>query len=350
MDFELRPIKVIPASEMDFDKLGFTFVPTPQMWLARYVGGVWTDLGLKPLGEFWLHPAAGALHYGQAIFEGMKARLTGGGEIVLFRPADNARRMAEGCRRLMMAVYPEDNFVRAVTETVLANKDYVPPPDKGALYIRPVIFASGPVLGVRPADEFIFLVFVAPVGPYFKEGFKPIKLMVTREFHRAAAGGVGCVKAAGNYAAGMFPSSQAKAAGYAETLYLDNNNRYYEEVGAANFFLRKGTEVATPSLADKSILPGFTRESILALAKDEGLKAVERDVAVDEIRAADECFCAGTAAVVTPIGVVNLDGKDVTIGDGGVGKYTRIFYDKLNAIMVKKTPDKHGWVVTIGKK
>lgn len=350
MDIELKPIKPLTPAEIDFDNLGFTFVPTKEMYIAKWAGGEWFDYGLRPVGEFWCHPAAGALHYGQAVFEGMKARLTPAGEVVLFRPADNARRMADGCRRLMMPPYPEDKFVAAVKDVVLANKEYIPPPEKGALYIRPVMFASGPVMGVRPADEYIFIVLVSPVGPYFKEGFKPIKLRVTREYHRAARGGVGCVKAAGNYAAGMFPSAQAKQAGYAEVLYLDNNNRHYEEVGAANFFLRKGDELATPSLADHSILAGFTRASVLTLAADEGLRAVERDVLVDEVRTADECFCTGTAAVITPIGAVNLDGVDITIGDGGVGKYARIFYDKLNAIMTKQAPDKYGWVVTIGRK
>jgi branched-chain amino acid aminotransferase len=350
MVFEIRPIAPVPPAEVDFDNLGFTFVPTAKMYVALYADGRWTDIGLTELGEFWMHPAGGALHYGQALFEGAKARLTGAGDVVLFRIIDNARRMAEGCRRLMMPVYDEGKFVDAVKETVLANKAYLPADEQGALYIRPVMFASGPVLGVKPAGEYIFLVIVSPVGPYFKEGFKPIKLKISKEYHRAVAGGVGCVKASGNYAAGMYPHSLAKEDGYAEILYLDSDNKHFEEVGAANFFLRKGNELATPSLDDKTILPGFTRASVLQLAEDEGLRAVERDVMLEEIYDADECFCAGTAAVITPIGAVNVDGRDVTIGDGGVGKYSQIFYDKLNAIMVKEAEDKYGWVTTIGKK
>jgi branched-chain amino acid aminotransferase len=350
MEFESRPIKPVPPAEVDFDHLGFAFIPTEKMFVARYAGGKWNDHGLMPVGEFWMHPAGGAYHYGQAIFEGTKARLTRGGEIVLFRVEDNAARMAEGCRRLMMPVYEEGKFVDAVEQTVLANKAYVPTDDQGALYIRPVIFASGPVLGVKPADEYLFIVFVSPVGPYFKEGFKPIRLKVSKEFHRAVAGGVGCVKAAGNYAAGMYPNSLAKEDGYAEILYLDADNKHFEEVGAANFFLRKGNELATPSLDDKTILPGYTRSSVLQLAEDEGLNAVARDVMLEEIYDADECFCTGTAAVITPIGEVAIDEKEVTVGDGGVGKYSQIFYDKLNAIMLKEAEDKYGWVKTIGKK
>jgi branched-chain amino acid aminotransferase len=350
MVFEIKPIDPVPPAEIDFDNLGFTFVPTAKMYVAHYAGGKWTDVGLTELGHFWMHPAGGAVHYGQALFEGMKARLTDAGEIVLFRPGDNARRMAEGCRRLMMPAYEERKFVAAVKDTVLANKAYLPTDRQGALYIRPVMFASGPVLGVKPAEEYLFLVFVSPVGPYFKEGFKPIKLKVSKEYHRAVAGGIGCVKAAGNYAAGMYPNSLAKADGFAEILYLDCQNKHFEEVGAANFFLRKGNELATPSLHDKTILPGFTRSSVLQLAEDEGLNALARDVMLEEVYEADECFCAGTAAVITPIGAVEIDGKDVTIGNGGVGKYSQIFYDKLNAIMVKKAEDKYGWVMTIGKK
>lgn len=350
MEFELRPIKPVPPAEIDFDNLGFTFIPTEKMFAARYADGRWTDHGLVPVAEFWMHPAAGAYHYGQAIFEGTKARLTRDGEIVLFRVEDNARRMADGCRRLMMPVYDEGEFVEAVKETVLANKAYVPTEGQGALYVRPVLFASGPVLGVKPADDYLFLVFVSPVGPYFKEGFKPIRLKISKEYHRAVAGGVGCVKAAGNYAAGMYPNSLAKEDGYAEILYLDSQNKHFEEVGAANFFLRKGNELATPSLDDKTILPGYTRSSVLQLAADEGLDAEARDVMLEEIYGADECFCTGTAAVITPIGTVEVDGKEVTVGDGGVGKYSQIFYDKLNAIMLKEAPDKYGWVMTIGKK
>jgi len=350
MAFETKPLPPVPPAEIDFDNLGFAFVATEKMWVASYAGGKWTSLGLVPLGEFWTHPAAGALHYGQALFEGAKARLNDAGEIVLFRIIDNARRMAEGCRRLMMPVYEEGEFVEAVNQTVLANKAYLPTDEQGALYIRPVMFASGPVLGVKPAEEYLFLVFVSPVGPYFKGGFNPIRLKISREYHRAVAGGVGCVKAAGNYVAGMYPNSLAKADGYAEILYLDADNKHFEEVGAANFFLRKGNELGTPSLDDKTILPGYTRDSVLHLAAEEGLNVAARDVMLEELAGADECFCTGTAAVITPIGAVELDGAEITIGDGGVGKYSQIFYDKLNAIMLKEAEDKYGWVTTIGKK
>lgn len=348
MVFDVKRIEAVNPAALDFDNLGFNFVPTSKMFVSRYAEGKWQDEGLVDQGLFWIHPAATVLHYGQALFEGMKARRTARGEIVLFRPADNARRMAAGCERLMMPAYDVHKFVDAVTAAVLANQDYIPPTDKGSLYIRPFMFGSGPVMGVRPADEYLFMVFVSPVGPYFKGGFNPIKLQVSRKYHRAVAGGVGWVKAAGNYAAGLYPSSLAKKEGYAECLWVDGNNRHFEEVGAANFFVRRGEEVATPALNDQSILAGITRASVLQLAKDAGLKTAERDILLDEIREVDEAWCTGTAAVITPIGVVNLDGEDVKVGDGGVGKYTRVFYDQLNAIQLKETADPYGWVVTIG--
>ena len=280
MGFETRRIPVSAAAEVDFEDLGFNFVATAKMFAAIYADGQWTDAGLVDKGEFWIHPAATVLHYGQALFEGMKARLTPQGEIVLFRPRDNAQRMAGGCERLMMPPYPPERFVEAVKQTVLANKEYIPPTDKGSLYIRPFAFGSGPVMGVRPSEGYTFMVFVSPVGPYFKGGFNPIRLLASHKYHRAVAGGVGWVKAAGNYAGGLYPSTLAKKEGYAECLWLDQNNKHFEEVGAANFFVRRGDEVATPLLDDQSILAGITRASVLQLAKDAGLKAVERDVLV----------------------------------------------------------------------
>jgi branched-chain amino acid aminotransferase len=289
------------------------------------------------------------MHYGQAVFEGMKARRTDDDEIVLFRPLDNGKRMAEGCARLMMAQFDPEKFVQAVEETVRANKAYIPPTDSGgALYIRPFLIGSGPVLGVSPADQYTFMVFTAPVGPYFRGGFNPIRLEVQYHYHRAVNGGVGSSKAAGNYAAGMLPAKKAKEDGYAEILYLDGANHHYEEVGAANFFLLKGKELATPELGDESILPGITRDSVLQLAKDEGLETSERDILVDEIFEADEAFCTGTAAVITPIGEVTVFGKKHVISEEA-GVLSRLFYDKLNAIQLKREPDKYGWVETIGE-
>lgn len=350
MLFEIKALVPVPPSQIDFDKLGYGIQATARMFVSRYAGGVWTDVGLVPMGEFWIHPGAGVLHYGQAVFEGMKARQTRRGEIVLFRAADNARRMAEGCQRLMMPPYDEAQFVAAVTETVLANREYLPGADQGALYIRPVMFATGQVLGVKPAEEYLFLIFVNPVGLFFTGGFSSVKLKVEKEFRRAAAGGIGYTKAAGNYAAGIYAGTAARKRGFVEVLYLDVTNKYIEETNMANFFLRRGEELATPSLEDGTILAGLIRDSVLKLAVRLGLKAAERKIRVEEIFEADECFCTGTGWVVVPVSTVNIDGKDVVVGDGGTGPYTRKIYDALIAIMLKEAPDEYGWVVTIGKK
>ncbi|MCP4230649.1 MAG: branched-chain-amino-acid transaminase, partial [bacterium] len=248
-----------------------------------------------------------------------------------------------------MAQFDQEKFVKAIEEVVRANKAYVPPTDSGgALYIRPFLIGSGPVLGVSPATEYTFVIFVAPVGPYFKGGFNPIKLQVQYHYHRAVNGGIGSVKAAGNYVAGMLPAKKAKEQGFAEILYLDGANHHYEEVGAANFFLLKGNELATPELGDESILPGITRDSVLQLAGDEGLRTSERDILVDEVFEADELFCTGTAAVITPIGEVSVFGKDHVISEEA-GTLSRLFYEKLNAIQLKREPDEYGWVKTIGR-
>ena len=349
MSRELVPIKPMSPDEIDFNSLPFGFIPTERMFIAEYTDGQWGEGRLVPLSSISLHPAACALHYGQAVFEGMKARRTLDGDIVLFRPMENANRMAQGCARLMMAQYDPLNFVEAVEETVRANKAYIPPPETGgALYVRPFLIGSGPVLGVAPASEYTFMIFVAPVGPYFKGGFKPIKLKVQYHHHRAVSGGVGSVKAAGNYAGGMYPAKLAKDEGFAEILYLDGANHHYEEVGAANFFLLKGNQLSTPDLADESILPGITRACVLQLAKDEGFTTVERDILVDEIFEADEAFCTGTAAVITSIGEVSVFGKSHVIGEE-VGTLTRLLYDRLSAIQLKEAPDRYDWVKTIGK-
>lgn len=349
MSRAVRSLTTADHAAIDWYNMPFGFVPTEKMFIAEYADGEWSEGELVPLSEISLHPAACVFHYGQSVFEGMKARRTEDDEIVLFRPLENGKRMADGCARLMMAPYDPEKFVRAVEETVRANRIFIPPTDTGgALYIRPFLFGSGPVLGVSPAAEYTFVIFVAPVGPYFKGGFKPIKLQVQYHYHRAVNGGIGSVKAAGNYVAGMLPAKKAKEQGFAEILYLDGANHHYEEVGAANFFLLKNNELATPELGDESILPGITRDSVLQLAKAEGLDTSERDILVDEIFEADESFCTGTAAVITPIGEISVFGRDHVIS-GEAGMLSKLFYEKLNAIMLKQAPDSYGWVETIGR-
>lgn len=340
---------MVRPEEIDWDQLSFAITPTRSMFMAHCeMDGEWEAQGIVPYGDFSISPAAGVLNYGQGLFEGMKAYRADDGRILLFRPKENAFRAAAGCRRLCMPDVPEELFLEAIHSVVKANVDYIPPQDKGALYIRPVVWGTGPILGVAPAPSYTFCVYVTPVGPYFKTGFKPIRLLVTTDHHRAALKGTGGIKAIGNYAAGMLPARGAKAQGFAEVIYLDSvKERYIEEVGAANFFCLKENTISTPALTG-SILPGVTRKSVLYLARHKfGLHAVEKRIDIEDVIASDEAFGTGTAAVITPIGWIDYHGTEQAINDGEVGTITRKLYDELVGIQTGNLPDEFGWTVEV---
>ena len=274
----------------------------------------------------------------------MKAYRTAKDRVVFFRPDENARRMQRGADRLKMPPVPESIFIDAVEQVVQANIDYLPPMGRGAMYVRPLLMGSGPVLGVAPAPSYSFMIYVTPVGPYFKGGMKAIDLLISNEFHRAAPGGSGGVKAIGNYAPGMMPSRIAKSKGYAEVIYLDaRTSTYIEEVGAANFFCVKDNVLYTPELTG-TILPGITRASIIALARHLGYDVHEEKVSAEFAMSADEAFCCGTAAVISPIGSITHDDKKVTYGDGTPGIMTTTLYDMLTGIQNEKQEDIFGWL------
>jgi branched-chain amino acid aminotransferase len=243
-----------------------------------------------------------------------------------------------------MPPVPESIFIDAVEQVVQANIDYLPPMGRGAMYVRPLLMGSGPVLGVAPAPSYSFMIYVTPVGPYFKGGMKAIDLLISDEFHRAAPGGSGGVKAIGNYAPGMMPSRIAKSKGYAEVIYLDaRTSTYIEEVGAANFFCVKDNVLYTPELTG-TILPGITRASIIALARHLGYDVHEEKVSAEFAMTADEAFCCGTAAVISPIGSITHEDKKVTYGDGTPGIMTTTLYDMLTGIQNEKEEDIFGWL------
>jgi branched-chain amino acid aminotransferase len=309
--------------------------------------GVWDSGAYLPYGDIPISPAAGVLNYGQGLFEGMKALRTKAGNVVLFRPAENGKRMAEGAHRVCMPAFPVEAFVGVICEIVRRNVDFVPPYGKGSLYIRPCLWGTGPVLGVSPAPEFTFMVYVSPVGPYFKTGFKPIKLEITHDFHRAAPKGTGGVKAIGNYAGAMLPAKITKAKGFNECIYLDaREEKFIEEVGAANFFCVKGRTVVTPKLG--SILPGITRQSVMRIAQDVmGLQVVEKNVSVEEALNADEAFCSGTAAVISPIGSITYKDREKVYHHFEVGPVTQELYHHLTRIQLCEEEDRFGWIVTV---
>ena len=333
------------GKDIDWDKLTFSLTPTDTMYVATTTAeDPWMPGDLRPYGNISISPAAGLLNYGQGLFEGMKAYRTAKDRVVFFRPDENARRMQRGADRLKMPPVPESIFIDAVEQVVQANIDYLPPMGRGAMYVRPLLMGSGPVLGVAPAPSYSFMIYVTPVGPYFKGGMKAIDLLISNEFHRAAPGGAGGVKAIGNYAPGMMPSRIAKSKGYAEVIYLDaRTSTYIEEVGAANFFCVKDNVLYTPELTG-TILPGITRASIIALARHLGYDVHEEKVSAEFAMSADEAFCCGTAAVISPIGSITHDDKKVTYGDGTPGIMTTTLYDMLTGIQNEKQEDIFGWL------
>ena len=333
---------------INWDALTFSFKNTDRMYLATCgQDDEWQSGQMQDFTDLSMSPAAGVLNYGQGLFEGMKAQHAADGCIVLFRPEMNATRMQEGARRLGMPPVPERLFLDAVHTTVRENARWVPPIGKGALYVRPLLMGSGPILGVAPAPEYTFLVYVSPVGPYFKGGIRPISLKISDEFHRAAPGGSGGVKAIGNYAPGMIPSKMAKGEGYAEVIYLDAvHHRYVEEVGAANFFCVKDGVISTPELTG-TILPGVTRASVIEIAGSRGFEVREESIDVEYALDADECFCAGTAAVVASIGSIEHDGRVAEYSGGEVGPITMELYKALTAIQQRRAPDDFGWTVVV---
>ncbi|KAK8943698.1 hypothetical protein KSP40_PGU016185 [Platanthera guangdongensis] len=334
-------------ADKNWDDIGFGLVPTDYMYVAKSPkDGVFTEGELQRFGPIQLSPSAGILNYGQGLFEGLKAYRKVDGSVVLFRPEENAWRMRMGAERMCMPSPTVEHFVHAVKQTVLANKRWVPPPGKGSLYIRPLLMGSGAVLGLAPAPEYTFLIFVSPVGNYFKEGLAPINLIVENEFHRAIPGGTGGVKTIGNYAPVLKAQSIAKAKGYSDVLYLDSiHKKYLEEVSSCNVFVVKGKVISTPAIKG-TILPGITRKSIIEVAQSEGFQVEERLVAVDELLDADEVFCTGTAVVVSPVGSITYLGRRLEYNNG-VGAVSQQLYSALTGLQMGLSEDKLGWTVGV---
>ena len=340
---------VLNKQNIDWDQLGFSVFPTRSMWKATCKSrGEWSSGELIPYGNIEISPAAGVLHYGQGVFEGLKAYHTAKDQIVLFRPDMNGQRIQDSCRRLCMPIMTTKYFMDAVKKVVRDNMDFVPPYKKGGLYIRPVVWGTGPTIGVGPADAYTFIIFTTPVGPYFRGGIKPLNLIASENYHRAAPKGIGNVKAIGNYSASLQPVKEAKADGFDEVLYLRAaDERYVDEVGSANIFMRKGNKLVTPRLSG-SILPGITRNSIIHLAADQlGLDVIEGDLLLQDIFKADEAFCAGTAVVITPIGQITHKGNSYQIGDGNMGEGATELRKTLVGIQREEMDDPYGWIYPV---
>ena len=335
---------------IDWENLGFGYVQTEKRYVSNFKDGKWDDGVLTEDANIVLNECAGVLQYAQTVFEGMKAYTTEDGRIVVFRPDLNAKRMVDSAKRLEMPPFPEERFVDAIEKVVKANAEYVPPYGSGAtLYLRPYMFGSNPVIGVKPANEYQFRIFATPVGPYFKGGAKPVTICIS-DFDRAAPHGTGHIKAGLNYAMSLHAIVTAHANGFDENMYLDSATRTkVEETGGANFiFVTKDNKVVTPH--SNTILPSITRRSLMYVAEHYlGLEVEERDVYVEELKDFAECGLCGTAAVISPVGKVVDHVKEICFPSGmeKMGPITQKLYDTLTGIQMGRIEAPEGWLKVI---
>ena len=336
--------------DLDWSSLGFGYRQTEKRYVTNYKDGAWDDGVLTEDANIVLNECAGVLQYAQTCFEGLKAYTTQDGKTVVFRPDLNEQRMHDSCERLEMPTLPEGRFVEAVKQVVKANEAYVPPYGSGAtLYVRPYMFGSNPVIGVKPANEYQFRIFTTPVGPYFKGGAKPLTIKVS-DFDRAAPHGTGHIKAGLNYAMSLHAIVSAHKEGFDENMYLDPGTRTkVEETGGANFlFVTKDGKVVTPK--SDSILPSITRRSLMHVAKEYlGLEVEEREVLFEEVKDMAECGLCGTAAVISPVGKIVDHGKEICIPSGmeQMGPITQKLYDTLTGIQMGRIEAPEGWIRVI---
>lgn len=336
-------------------ELGFGKIFTDHMLVMPYdVNRGWHDLAIRPYGPFSLDPAAMVLHYGQAIFEGLKAYRGENDGIYLFRPHSNLERMNRSASRMCMPELPVDTVFDGLKALLQVDADWVPPADDGAsLYIRPTMVATEAGLGVRPALEYLFFIILSPVGAYYPEGFNPVKIYVTDSYVRAVPGGAGEAKTAGNYAASIMAAVEAQQKGFTQVLWLDaSERRFVEEVGTMNIFFVFNDRIVTPPLSG-SILPGITRDSVLRLLADWDLPVEERAIAIDEVFAANErgelreVFGTGTAAVISPVGSLHYQGRDCQVNQGRIGDLALRLFHELTAIQYGRKADPYNWVIRL---
>ncbi|RCX09295.1 branched chain amino acid aminotransferase [Anaerobacterium chartisolvens] len=355
MSHEIRIDKTkSPKAKPDQSNLGFGKYFTDHMFIMDYTEGTgWHDARIVPYGPLELDPATAALHYGQAIFEGMKAYNTQDGRILLFRPHKNMQRINVTNARMCIPQIDEDFFVDAVKALVNIDRDWIPASQGTSLYIRPFIFATDAVLGVHPSNTYKFIVILSPVGAYYSTGINPVKIYVENSYVRAVKGGTGFAKTCGNYAASLKAQAEAAEKGYIQVLWLDGvEKKYVEEVGSMNVFFKINGEVITPSL-EGSILPGITRDSTIHLLKSMGIKVTERRIAIQEVFDAhkagllEEAFGTGTAAVISPIGELNWNGTGIIVNNGCTGELSSHIYDTITGIQSGELPDTFNWTVEV---
>ena len=334
------------TKELDWNNLSFGYIPTDYNVRCRYTDGHWGEIEVSDSEYINMHMAATCLHYGQEVFEGLKAFRGKDGKIRIFRLDENARRIASSARGIKMQPITEELFREMVIEAVKLNERFIPPYGSGAsLYIRPLELGMSAQIGVHPSTEYLFMVMVTPVGPYFKEGFKPTNICIMREFDRVAPKGTGRWKVGGNYAASLEAGEKAHELGYSAVLYLDpREKKYLDECGPANFFAIKDGVYITPE--SESILPSITNKSLIQLAQDMGLKVERRHITIDELEHIQEAAACGTAAVASPVAEIDdIDtGKKYVVSqDGNPGPVVTALYNKLRGIQLGEEPDVYGW-------
>lgn len=352
---EIKIVKRTKLKERPDEKaLGFGKYMTDHMFLMDYDKGQgWHDARIVPYEPIPMDPTAVALHYAQETFEGLKAYRTADDKIQLFRPEMNAKRMQNSNRRLCMPEIPVDMFVEAVNEIVKIDADWVPRQPETSLYIRPFMFTSEAQLGLHDSHQFIFCIVCSPVGAYYAEGINPVKIVVEDEYVRAVKGGTGFAKCGGNYAASMIAQLKAEKMGYSQVLWLDGVERkYVEEVGGMNIMFKIAGKIYTAPI-NGTVLPGVTRDSIITILRDWGYEVLEEKLSVDDLMKAghdgtlEEVYGTGTAAVISPVGVLNYKGDVVTINDSKIGDLTQKLYDYLTGIQWGREEDKYGWTVKV---
>ncbi len=337
------------AGEVDFEHLSFGEIFSDHMFSMEYEDGKWVHPEIVPYGKIEIYPAICSLHYGQIVFEGLKAFYGKGDSIILFRPEKYHERMNKSNERLCIPDISFDVFMEGLKELVTLDKTWIPKKRGYSLYIRPFVFATDNFLGVKISESYRFMIITSPVGAYYKEGINPVRLITSGEYIRAARGGLGAAKTPANYAATLLPAEEAKKKGFTQILWLDGVERkYVEEVGTMNLFFLIGDELITPPL-EGSILPGVTRDSVIHLGKSWKMKVLERKISIDEVFSESkkgrlqEVFGSGTAAVISPVGEIHHEGRRIIINDNEIGPIAQKLYDEITGIQYGEKPDKFGW-------
>jgi branched-chain amino acid aminotransferase len=353
MNIKVNKIAISKLNSTRLQNLGFGEVFTDHMFTMDYGDGKWHSPCIVPFGDIPLSPALSSLHYGQIVFEGLKAFPDKTGGINIFRPQKYHERMNKSCRRLCIPEVDYDIFIKALRELVTLDKNWIPDKKGESLYIRPFIFATENFLGVRISKTYRLMIILSPVGAYYKEGLNPVKLVTSGEYVRAVKGGLGMAKTPANYAASLLPAEEAKHEGFSQVLWLDGiEHKYIEEVGSMNICFVIGDEVVAPAL-NGIILDGVTRDSALHLARDWGIKVVERKISIDEILDCSkqgtlkEVFGTGTAAVISPVGKIKHGKFEIVVNDGKIGQLSQKLYDELTGIQYGEKIDKFGWCIEI---